>query len=82
MLGQFLYIELSVFTSIIALSLSFFFYQARVGLADSMVAEIIKSLGLSLLILNLPLQRFKGNLGDRVDPKAGVTPARFSLELI
>lgn len=48
------YIEVSIFSSIIALTLSYFFYQARLGMVNSMTGDLIKTLGISLLLLNLP----------------------------
>ena len=56
------YIELSVFTSIIAITLAYFFFQARLGLVNAMAGDVLKTLGISLLLLNLPLAislRFK-----------------------
>lgn len=46
--------EISLFTSIIAITLSSFFYGDRVGLVNPMTSDVVKTLGLSLFLLNLP----------------------------
>lgn len=48
------YIEISIFSSIIAITLAYFFYQALLGLSGNALTGIIKTLGFSLLLLNLP----------------------------
>jgi hypothetical protein len=48
------YLEISIFSSIIAITLSYFFYQARLGLENSMTRDVVKSLGISLLLINFP----------------------------
>jgi hypothetical protein len=53
--SQIPYIEISIFSSIIAITLSYFFYQARLGIVNPMTGDVIKTLGVSLLLLNSPL---------------------------
>jgi hypothetical protein len=61
-------IELSIFTSILAITLSFFFYEARIGLENSMLWDVVKALGLSLLLLNVPhhITRKNKSTGEEV----------------
>ena len=48
------YIEASVYASIIAITLAYFFYQTRLGIVNAMTEDVMKTLGISLLLLNLP----------------------------